>query len=551
MNDEAVFQNEIDKLIQDILKSPSTKKLIVAGPGTGKTTFFKEAINHAGGTEDDFLALTFINNLEDELKKELKGLARVYTLHGYCLYLLIKDLGLRCGLRDKFHYYPPLIEIIKKDWKIVKKSEAPKFIDLMRGLNDPAHTLFFIKMGNYYNSVSYDDSIYRVYKSVENGNISKRKYKLIIVDEYQDFNLLETSILSQIIEFSSVLIAGDDDQALYCDLRGSDPEYIRKLFRSKDFDKFELPFCFRCPTPVVSVFNRFVSIAKSKGFLKSRIEKKFNPSPTKQKDSEAYPTVKLVLTSTQKKSPEVNYFSRYILQEINKIPAEEIVESHDKDFPTVLIIGPTHFLNSIASFFDNEGIPYMLRKKGEEMKINLEDGLKMLKEDKESRLGWRIILEVSQPKFYNEGIKSFVEDERNPSDILPDNFIQEFIKKAEDFEVQEQSSEHEEVDKTKPRIKLTTFEGAKGLSAQHVFILGLQNGILPKNPQSVRDIDLCKFLVATTRSRKQCHLLTTYRFAGKSTDVSEFIKWLFKENIPELEKIELNKNYWLKNVAND
>ncbi len=544
MSDENDFQTEVNKLIQNILESPSSKKLVVAGPGTGKTTLFKQAIIHANGIQNEFLALTFINNLEEELKKELDGIAKVYTFHGYCHYLLLRYPDLRRGLNDKFQYYPPLIEIVKKDWEIVRDDSCPRFVDQMRSLTEDEALLHFMKKGNYYNAVGYDDSIYRVFKSFEARKIPQ-KYKLIIVDEYQDFNLLETSTLARLIEISPALIAGDDDQALYCDLRGSDPEYIRKLFGLEDFDNFELPFCFRCPTPVVAVFNRFVNISRTKGFLKNRIEKKFNPSPTKRKDSEVYPTVKLILTSTQKKSLGVNYFGRYILQEINKVLPEEIKESHEKGFPTVLIIGPIHFLNSITPVFDEENIMYELRKGSVGMKIELEDGLKILKKDKNSNLGWRIILEVSQPEFYEKAIKTISEGERNLIDILPNSYIQEFLKRSEQFEEPEKSIEQKESDKTKPIIKLTTFEGAKGLSAQHVFVIGLQNGILPRSPQTIKDIDLCKFLVSITRSRKQCHILTTYRFAGKSLEVSEFIKWLLEEKIKEIEKIELNKEYWL------
>lgn len=95
-------------------------------------------------------------------------------------------------------------------------------------------------------------------------------------------------------------------------------------------------------------------------------------------------------------------------------------------------------------------------------------------------------------------------------DVLPEDFVVQLLSEANSQEEapEELSVAEGEIDKTKPTIKLTTFEGAKGLSAQHVFILGLQNGDLPKNPSSILDIEVCKFLVALTRTRKQCHLMT-------------------------------------------
>ncbi|MEK7559674.1 MAG: UvrD-helicase domain-containing protein [Patescibacteria group bacterium] len=166
MNSEASFNDQVNKLITDILNSPATKKLVVAGPGTGKTTLFKKAINNSSGYENDHLALTFINNLEDELKKELEGIAKVYTFHGYCHYLLINNSALRFGLKERFHYYPPLIHLVIKDWIVTKTPSSPQFINEMRNLSEDDSVSYFTEKGNYYNAVGYDDSIYRVFKAL-------------------------------------------------------------------------------------------------------------------------------------------------------------------------------------------------------------------------------------------------------------------------------------------------------------------------------------------------------------------------------------------------
>jgi superfamily I DNA/RNA helicase len=78
----------------------------------------------------------------------------------------------------------------------------------------------------------------------------------------------------------------------------------------------------------------------------------------------------------------------------------------------------------------------------------------------------------------------------------------------------------------KPTIKLTSFQSAKGLSAQYVFVVGLHEGDLPKNSNKVDDIEVCKFLVALTRTRKQCYLLWTGRFAGVIKNPSMFLNWI-------------------------
>ena len=535
---------EIEEITSKILASTSSRKLIVAGPGTGKTTFFRKIITSKNNSRNNFLVLTFINTLEAELEKELGDIAKIYTFHGYCHSLLRKYSDLRSGLTAEFEYYPPLVELIKSDSRILTKTqEAPEFINEMRNLTG-TNPKYYLKRGNYYNAVGYDDSIYRVNKAVDDGIHLNENYELIVVDEYQDFNLLETKVLGKLSESNNILIAGDDDQALYCDLRGSDPNYIRRLWGTSDYEKFELPLCFRSTKAIVMFFNYFLDIVKAKDYLKGRIDKRFLPSPTKESDNTDYPSVKVVTTSIQKKKSDTNYFGRYILNELEKVKSKEISESHEKGFPTVLIIGASHYLNSISSYFEENNINFERRKSEGGLTINIEDGLKLLKTDKNTNLAWRIILESVKPSFYEEIINKTFSDNPSLIDLIPDEFSAKYLKLAQKFEIQEEVKTESEVDKTKPLIKLTSFEGAKGLSAHHVFIVGLQDSILPKDANKIRDIEISKFLVALTRARKQCHLLSTYRFAGVSTTPSKFVTWVTSTKIPQVEVINIDKDYW-------
>src|SRR5260370_15393741 len=78
----------------------------------------------------------------------------------------------------------------------------------------------------------------------------------------------------------------------------------------------------------------------------------------------------------------------------------------------------------------------------------------------------------------------------------------------------------------RPPIKITSFEGAKGLSAQHLFIAGLHNGEIPRDPANIQDLEICKFVVGLTRTRKRCHLIHTRRFAQNIKHPSVFISWI-------------------------
>lgn len=537
------YEAELKACTDKILNSDSPKKLIVAGPGTGKTTFFRTLINDLGGHKAQYLVLTFIVELVKELEKDLGEISHVSTFHGYCHLLLRRIPGLRKGLNEDFEYYPGLIKVVKSDWEILHRKEAPDFIPPMRKINPDDGTIFFIERANFYNAVGFEDSVFRVHQNMDDKKDFPMKYKQIIIDEFQDFNKLEVETLGKFIKNNPVLIVGDDDQALYCVLRGSDPQLIRDLYQEGFFETFSLPFCHRCPEAVIAVFKSILANAKAKGYLKGRIDKKFEFYPlSKRKDSEAYPSVKLVEATIQNKKLSVNYLGRYVLQEIQKIPKEEIDESYKKGFPTVLIIGPKHFLESIIPVFDDEGYKYEIKDKDSEVKINLEDAIKILKKDNESNLGWRIVLEIHKDKIESKVLEKAIKSLEKIKDFIPDELVKEVLEKVEAFK-DEDIPKEETTDMNRPRIKLTTFEGAKGLSAQHVFIVGFQNGILPRKPGSIDDMEICKLLVALTRARKQCYLMTCFYFGGQKMQYSEFIKWLGNSHI---ELVVVNKKYWNK-----
>lgn len=66
-------EQELKDATQQILDSESQRKLVVAGPGTGKTFLFRKLLEQASGERDDRLVLTFINNLKDDLDRKRSG----------------------------------------------------------------------------------------------------------------------------------------------------------------------------------------------------------------------------------------------------------------------------------------------------------------------------------------------------------------------------------------------------------------------------------------------------------------------------------------------
>ena len=530
---------ELKAAIDLVLSSPSRKKLVIAGPGTGKTTLFRQMLELDSGDPDRRIVLTFINNLKDDLEKDLAGLARVFTLHSYCLGLLYRNAALRAPLSSGFRCFPGLAGLIAEDWELIQESDAPQFVGEMRNLAEDSHIPFYLARGNYYDAVDFDDAVYRVLAS---ESAVPDSYDLILIDEYQDFNRLEAGLIDVLSQSSPIVIAGDDDQALYSQLRDSSWDYIRLLTRAGEYEVFELPFCMRCPEVVVDAVHDVLSTARELHKLKGRIEKPYTYfPPVKGADSAKYPKIVLVKTSVQRQ--DANYMGRFIAQAIAEIPLDEVKAARRGGYPAALVIVAQPYRDQIISHLEEVGHTIDTRR-ASKSKLDRELGLSILKEDRDSNLGWRIILSTDTPSFFAAVIAAAADGAQPLVDFLPSEFRNGVLADVDVYQPPEEASEEEQEVTTSAElfpVRVTSFEGAKGLSAQHVFIAGLHDSELPRDPLEIQDIEICKFVVGLTRTRKKCLLIYTGNFAGAWKSRSTFISWIANAR---LHFITVNAEYW-------
>lgn len=554
-----------------IINSTAKKKIIVAGAGTGKTFIFQELLKRKNSNA---LALTFINNLADDLKTDLDGLAESQTFHGYCKKSLHRvPFG---GINANFHFFPKLPKIIESDEQLLFGRKSNFNEAFQRLIEDDGRIDFYMDRANFYNAVGFDDSVYRMLQYFKSGSGEPPRYEQVVIDEFQDFNRLEVAFIEEIEKVNPILIVGDDDQAIYYDLRNASPDFIREKTKDPDYKRFELPYCSRCTEVIVNAVDDIITHAKANGNLTDRVDKKYTCYlPDKRQDSLNYPKIIHVKCSVQRKNAP--YIPQYIERVIQKIPREEIDLANKEDYPCVLIIGPPYYLSQINEFLvKNYEVDYEGKKEKDDLHIL--DGYKILLKDGESNLGWRIILEIDKMENIKDIIGMTCTDQVDIVEQLPERYRCKYEKVIDllshlkgNIATIEEQNELEEIiglnlneiktwleikeengndksentdsqENAQPSIKLTTYHGSKGLSGGFVFIVGLNDETFPRTPDSPSDYEVCQFIVALTRARKKCYLISNKRF-GKIGGLrhSTFIDWI---DDSKLSVEEVNKEYF-------
>ncbi|MBP9686673.1 MAG: UvrD-helicase domain-containing protein, partial [Candidatus Doudnabacteria bacterium] len=257
------------EILEDILTSGERRKMIIAGPGTGKTHTFTKLLERLGGENN--LATTFTNKLVSELAQKLSTHAQVHTLHAYCRSALGKQ-------RLHLELSPLLTEVVSSDADLLRKSLS-QFDARFQNLDDTAPEIeFYLTRSAYYGVGSFHDMVYRLYKLLHNEQLVVPEFDHIVVDEFQDFNKLEVALIDELEKRvksgGSVLIVGDDDQSIYSD-RFASPHYLRTKYLSGIYKQFRLPFCTRCTEVIVEAVRTLRQKALEFGLLTGSVDKRF------------------------------------------------------------------------------------------------------------------------------------------------------------------------------------------------------------------------------------------------------------------------------------
>jgi superfamily I DNA/RNA helicase len=351
---------------------------------------------------------------------------------------------------------------------------------------------------------------------------------------------MEASVIDLLAERSSIVIAGDDDQALYSQLRGASWDHIRAHYESGHYEIFELPFCMRCPEVIVGAVNDIIVKARKDNKLRGRIDKPYRfYEPVKGEDSRRYPKIEFVETSVQRGN--ANYFGRYIEQCVRAVSEQDVQSAAEKNEPVALVIGSNPYRRQTEEYLTEVGL--LTADRAVEL-TNREQAFEILIQNEKSNLGWRIILAQEDEDTARDAVRATAGNGRMLLEALPDAYRAAVLAEAREWMAKRKPEDTDDTSAaTVPKIKVTSFEGAKGLSAQYVFIIGMHSGEMPKNAANVQDIEICRFLVGLTRTKKKCSILMTKRFGDQFKQRSEFLSWI---SVGRIEEKKVDADYWKK-----
>jgi DNA helicase-2/ATP-dependent DNA helicase PcrA len=228
-------------------------QLILAGPGSGKTRVVTHRIAnllHCGIPARQIVALTFTNKAADEMKARVAGLAPghpvwISTFHRFCARLLRQYAGL-VGLEENYSIYDTgdshrLLKAVMEEMQLDTGHFTPERVasaiggaknkcigpDEFAGRGSSPIGSIVAKIYPKYqarllasNAVDFDDMLLHVALLLRDNPEVRAdldaRFRYILVDEYQDTNLVQYAIVRALSQdFPNLSVTGDPDQSIY------------------------------------------------------------------------------------------------------------------------------------------------------------------------------------------------------------------------------------------------------------------------------------------------------------------------------------------------
>lgn len=474
-------------------------KVLLAGPGTGKTTNIKNIISeHGDGSR--FLILSFTNATVEDLQTSLgeQGVtaSNCMTLHKFAV---------------KYNHDRTRHVLLRREEEILNT--------IVKGTD-----IEFDRLCDFLSCTTFDQMIIR-FVDFAKSNPSYLKDKLsqydsLIIDEYQDFNPTEQSLIDLLIEIiESSYLLGDDDQCIY-DFKDASSEKIISFYHDSNNEIIEHEhICYRCPDKIVEHATHLIVNNQN------RVPKKWDKSG---------------------KSGDVYYQQLNTFQDVGLAIFEAIKNIDPSE--SILILTPVGFaIEPLAELLAEEGISFtnlFAPKIDDENIFKTWEVRSMFGKYKYLNLVLIGYLCLSNRKKFYELLRKYYDEGQDYQELFDylKNKLSEhiqisptelelllahnyYLQVKELYERAEGDTTDEKLEnmlratdeEQESNIKIMSIHKSKGLGADHVFILGLNEGIIPNSKRGNDSIESQRrlFFVGITRAKKQLFLFSNMSIEGK------------------------------------
>lgn len=554
--------------------------LVIAGAGSGKTKVLTHKIAYLIQEKRvlpwNILAITFTNKAANEMKERIAGLVGenakdiwMGTFHSICVRILRKHID-KIGYDSSFVIFDTSDQksLVKKclkelqidDKQFSEKSVQAEISNAKNEMLEPDQYAFRVhgdfrkeKIANIYelyqkrlkenNAIDFDDIINFTIKIFEENpeilNYYSSKFKYVLVDEYQDTNKSQFTLVKMLAEVNqNITVVGDNDQGIYS-FRGADISNIlnfEKDFKGTKIIKLEQNY--RCTGNILKAANAVIKNNETKYEKKLWTQNGEGNLPKVYSADNEYDEASFIVEqiSHLKREEKYKYSEFAILYRMNTqsraiedilrreaIPykivgglkfyerkeIKDIVSylrlaqnSSDNLSLTRIInepkrgIGKTSLDKITDLAIQNETSMYEVIKNADKyglnrVFLNSRDFIDLIEEAKIKK-DEMPISEFIQYILKKSGYIKALEDEKTIEAENRIENLEEFLTVAMEFEKEEAennlqnflegmtlSSDIDNVEETEESVTLMTLHSAKGLEFPVVFLVGMEEGIFP------------------------------------------------------------------------
>jgi DNA helicase-2/ATP-dependent DNA helicase PcrA len=517
--------------------TPSQKKavfhiegplLILAGPGSGKTrviTYRIAALIDSGIRPFNICAITFTNKAADEMHERAITLgdsagAHISTFHSLCVRIL-RQYASKAGINQNFSVYDDAdqrrcIKQAVKDCELDTTNFPPvRMLDavsaLKNNLIDPdsfntrADDFFSKTLAKVYaryqtiltdaNALDFDDLLFKTAFMLHNcpdicaelGN----RFKFLLIDEYQDTNHAQYSIARSLVStHGNICATGDPDQSIY-GWRGADIRNILAFEKDwPDATVVKLEENFRSTPNILEVADKLIA-ANQKRKPKKLIPtmppgKDIVISPFDDEIEEAQGLAEQVKELTQQGASTKDIAVFYRVNSMSRVLEEAFIKNK---IPYQIVRG--------VEFYSRKEIRDLLAYL--KILVNPNDEIALLRiiNTPTRGIGKTTIDKVrsfaarQNITFYDAFKKTDLKDAGQDGKDALEN-VNELINAAAQYDQQAEEpslldylqqislfSDVDAYDTSAERVALMTLHCAKGLEFENVFIVGVEDGLLP------------------------------------------------------------------------